>query len=214
MRELDITLERNSPFRSTTSWRSPSSTPSTRGPSRRVIASRTSCPSPAGLVFPGLPPGRRFRSWSEGPAGPQARALAPRSYGHNSGGPRRSAASTRTSSRPGRFRVRSCSNSLSAPSKRRMSATPSRRRPFPETEFIKIRRLRLADEVPLAILTNYLPGPVRAHRGGSTDQKPVRLPAVARRQPQDRSSADLGAADDRGRGEAFGRGDTGGLPDR
>ena len=27
----------------------------------------------------------------------------------------------------------------------------------PETEFIKIRRLRLADEMPLAILTNYLP---------------------------------------------------------
>jgi GntR family transcriptional regulator len=27
----------------------------------------------------------------------------------------------------------------------------------PETEFIKIRRLRLADEMPLAVLTNYLP---------------------------------------------------------
>ena len=154
MRELDITLERNSPFPST-SWRNPSSTPSTLVLSALVIASRTSCRSRAGWVFATHCSSGYSGAGQEGLAGAQTRCGHP--------------------SRESQFRRNEALSSLNEDIAKAGKIPTTRLLEFSigtldqdirdaidaagvsDAEFIKIRRLRLADDVPLAILTNYLP---------------------------------------------------------
>ena len=84
-----------------------------------------------------------------------------------------------------------------------------------EGDFVTIRRLRLADDVPLAILTNYLPpasrSPATDVENGRSLYGHLRDP---RRQPQDRPPAHLRAPDDDEEAGLLGSDDPGGLPHR
>ena len=71
-----------------------------------------------------------------------------------------------------------------------------------DSEFIKIRRLRLADNVPLAILSNYIPSRIRDHCRRPEIAGPLRVPQRLGCTPEDRPPADLGQADGGRRGRA------------
>ena len=75
-----------------------------------------------------------------------------------------------------------------------------------DTEFYQIRRLRMADGVPLAILTNYLPTRFALNADDLATKGLYACLRGPRHQPQDRPSADLGPVGHRGGGRAA-RGD-------